>query len=654
MASGQFGAVVRQVDRLYGGGSVAGMDEGELLRRFVGRRDPVALEALVARHGPMVLGVCRRVLADPHDAEDAFQATFLVLVRRAGAVRDPGRLGPWLHGVARRVSVRSRADSARRLARERPGAEDHAVSPAGGGGAGAVDRAEVRAALDDEIARLPERFRRPVVLCYLEGLTHDQAAERLRCPVGTVRSRLAAGRGRLRDGLARRGVVGPAALAALLAPEAAPAAVPLVLLESTARVAAAFAAGGAGAAASGAVPAGVASLAERVTTTMMFSNLKTLGGVALAGALTLGAGAAAARQLGGPGPASDAGAERPGGTPENLIQQLSTRFRQSESSVQRLEKELRETRKQLDEARDELKAVQDRLAARDDATTGTKSAVRRGVDRKAQARAAGMAPSLTGTSSVASDIDRRVHPLAAGAGMAPSLTGTSSVASAFGPADPGNAPPSGGPAMGMGMGMARSGTGGGPAMQAMMGGMMGMGGGMGGGTPPKGGLAALETSEYIIVQKPEGRKVSAYSTETGEWATYSIPEGTKVQPVGAPGVVALYPTGDEIRQLAAYVPQTGQWFPIDLKTPVKGQAVPVVVPTGLAVYGLGRHVYAFSAVARSWDVLELQEGASPRPILTGNRATVEYKDHLYIFNTKMGKWTDFDAKLGKVIGAHEK
>src|SRR4051812_41556790 len=106
MASAGVGAVARQVGRLFGGGSVVGLDEAALLRRFVQTRDPAALDALVTRHGPMVLGTCRRILGDTHDAEDAFQATFLVLVKKARTLRDPGLLGPWLHGVAHRVAVR--------------------------------------------------------------------------------------------------------------------------------------------------------------------------------------------------------------------------------------------------------------------------------------------------------------------------------------------------------------------------------------------------------------------------------------------------------------------------------------------------------------------------------------------------------------------
>src|SRR5438309_2137235 len=157
MASGGYGPVIRQVESVMeGGGSAVALGEGQLLRRFADDRDGAAFEALVSRHGPMVLGTCRRLLVDAHDVEDAFQATFLVLARKAGSIRDGDRLGPWLHGVARRVATRSRALSARRAARERPGAEDRAISeydPA--------EAIELRSALDEELARLPEKYRAP-------------------------------------------------------------------------------------------------------------------------------------------------------------------------------------------------------------------------------------------------------------------------------------------------------------------------------------------------------------------------------------------------------------------------------------------------------------------------------------------------------------
>ncbi len=178
-------------------GSLTGLTEEELLARFVERRDPRALEMLVNLHGPMVLGVCRQLLSDPNDVDDAFQATFLVLIRKAGSIRRSGRLGPWLYGVAWRTASRlRRAPRPLRLAAEPVQAQPPCP----------VDQVEEFVALHQEISRLPEKYRQPIVLCYLEGLTHDAAAARLAWPVGTVRGRLARARDRLRKQLTARGV----------------------------------------------------------------------------------------------------------------------------------------------------------------------------------------------------------------------------------------------------------------------------------------------------------------------------------------------------------------------------------------------------------------------------------------------------------------
>ena len=209
-------AVLTSIGQLFHSGPVAGLDDGQLLERFVARRDEAAFAALVALHGPMVLGVCRRMLRDGHDVEDAFQATFLVLVKRAGSIRDPGRLGPWLHGVARRVAMRARAEAARRRSHQDLSgpavvAEEPAVRPAS-----RAEGDDVLGVIDEEVARLPSRYRDAVVLCDLEGRSYAEAARRLSCPMGTLQSRLARGRARLRTRLVRRGVA-PMALAAILA-----------------------------------------------------------------------------------------------------------------------------------------------------------------------------------------------------------------------------------------------------------------------------------------------------------------------------------------------------------------------------------------------------------------------------------------------------
>ncbi|MCI0460569.1 MAG: sigma-70 family RNA polymerase sigma factor [Gemmataceae bacterium] len=277
----------------------ATLSDGQLLARFAAGGDQAAFAALVERHGRLVLGVCRRVLGDWHAAEDAFQATFLVLARKAGALAGCDPLGPWLHGVARRTAAKARAQAARRRAREARAGTPGEVGP----DEGPVWR-DLRAVLDEEVGRLPARHRAAVVLCYLQGRTNAEAASRLGCSRGTVATLLARARARLRQRLTRRGLALPAALAAVLARAAQAGDMPRVLLGSTVRAAVAFAAGEN---AAGLVSAQAASLAEGVTTTMLMKKWKfavvTLLLVGLAG---VGAGLACYR----------AGAEEPGAAQE--------------------------------------------------------------------------------------------------------------------------------------------------------------------------------------------------------------------------------------------------------------------------------------------------------------------------------------------------
>src|SRR5206468_3709365 len=199
--------------------------DAELLARFASRREESAFTALLERHGPMVLGVCRRLLGHEHDAEDAFQATFLLLVRNAGRVRKGGSVAAWLHGAARRIAGKLRRAAARRRERERRAAAGGEARPDL-----EVASRELLAVLDEELAALPERCRAALILCYLEGLTLEGAARRLGCPRGTVASRLAHGRKLLRDRLARRGLdLSAGALATLLLASGAPASIPLAL-----------------------------------------------------------------------------------------------------------------------------------------------------------------------------------------------------------------------------------------------------------------------------------------------------------------------------------------------------------------------------------------------------------------------------------------
>jgi RNA polymerase sigma factor (sigma-70 family) len=211
MLGEQGSTVVRDLEQVFAHGTATGLSEGQLLRRFVGEGDEVAFSTLVARHGAMVLGVCRRVLGTLPDADDAFQATFLVLLRRATGLQDAESLGPWLYGVAWRVASRARTVNARRRIEEGKAAvgRPDAALPAW-----PAEQRELRAVLDEEINRLPEKYRRPLVLCYLEGLTQEAAARRLRWKAGVLRGRLDRGRLRLRGRLARRGLA-PAAILAV-------------------------------------------------------------------------------------------------------------------------------------------------------------------------------------------------------------------------------------------------------------------------------------------------------------------------------------------------------------------------------------------------------------------------------------------------------
>ena len=207
MAGRRSGDAFKHLSSLFRVGTLAGVPDAQLLERFVAGRDEageMAFRALVERHGPMVLRVCQSVLGDRHDAEDAFQVTFLVLARKAGSIRKQRSLGSWLHGVAHRVALRAQTAARRRLARETKAAKRaEMAAPSAEPG---EDRADLAAALHQEITRLPAKYRAPIVLCYLEGMTHDQAASELGWPVGTVRGRLARARDMLRTRLTRRGL----------------------------------------------------------------------------------------------------------------------------------------------------------------------------------------------------------------------------------------------------------------------------------------------------------------------------------------------------------------------------------------------------------------------------------------------------------------
>jgi RNA polymerase sigma factor (sigma-70 family) len=237
-----------------------GTTDGKLLDLYVRQNDEAAFEALVRRHGRMVLGVCRRILGNRHDAEDAFQAAFLVLVRKAAKIRPAGMVGNWLYGVAHRTALEARRSIAKRRQKEAQVAPRAATQE--------DTLAHLRPLLDQELPRLPDKYRAVLVLCDLEGRTRKEAAQQLGQPEGTIASRLSRARIILAKRLTRHGVtLSGGALAA--AQEAASA--PLSLVVATVRAATAYAAGPA---ASGTISAPVAALTEGVLKTMLLSKLK--------------------------------------------------------------------------------------------------------------------------------------------------------------------------------------------------------------------------------------------------------------------------------------------------------------------------------------------------------------------------------------------
>jgi cobalt-zinc-cadmium efflux system membrane fusion protein len=285
MAGEQLRTFLRRL-RCAAGPEAGGASDAQLLERFATRRDECAFEVLVWRHGGLVLHVCRRVLRHAEDAEDAFQATFLVLARRAGSIGKGEALAGWLYKVAYRAALRLRARGAREAARRRDRPTPPAPRPAGEAGA------DVRPVLDEEIDRLPEKYRAAVVLCYLQGKTAGEAARVLGCARGTVCSRLAWARQRLRGRLTRRGL---ALAAAGLAVPLAPAAAPAALVGATVKGAVLFASGQV---AGGALPGPTAALAEGVLRTMVMTKLKTAAGLLLLlGALGVGTGLCVQRGL---------------------------------------------------------------------------------------------------------------------------------------------------------------------------------------------------------------------------------------------------------------------------------------------------------------------------------------------------------------------
>jgi RNA polymerase sigma factor (sigma-70 family) len=276
MAIKTLGSALGYLNRLFVDGTLSGFADDQLLGRFLATRDGAAFEALMARHGPMVLRVCRSVLRNASDAEDAFQATFLVLVRKARTLRGRANLGGWLHLVAYRVAIQANAAAARRRVQEMRAGEMASSTSAHD----PVISDELIPALHEEIARLPERLRLAVLLCDLQGVPQAQAAESLRWSTRTLQRRLAEGRGRLKARLDRRGLAwGEAVMTAVRIREAGTV-IPPAWREATIRAALDLLNS---TMAAGAVSAAAQSLTHEVLKTMLVQRL-TVASASLLGA----------------------------------------------------------------------------------------------------------------------------------------------------------------------------------------------------------------------------------------------------------------------------------------------------------------------------------------------------------------------------------
>ena len=286
MARGFRSGAIREIATLYHLGPVSGLTDAQLLRIFVDRRDSAVAESafavLVERHGPMILRLCRQHL-DPHAAEDAFQAVFLVLARRASSIRHADSLASWLFGVSLRIARRASTSIARRRRAENQAAQQRPESVA-------APSATIDRELLEEIDRLPEKYRSPLILCHLEGLTYQQAATRLGCPVRTLQTRLRRGRDRLKRRLIHRGF-------ALLAtgslwPSPTTAAVPGSLISASVKLALRFGVSPGLRLAAGSVPASAALLAEGFLRRIIMTKLAKTALVLLSGGLLLTGGTA--------------------------------------------------------------------------------------------------------------------------------------------------------------------------------------------------------------------------------------------------------------------------------------------------------------------------------------------------------------------------
>jgi RNA polymerase sigma factor (sigma-70 family) len=602
------GIMLGQIQRLFARGTVSGLSEGQLLARFVVDRDELAFEAIVSRHGPMVLGVCRRLLDDPHDVEDGFQATFLVLVRKAGSLNDRELLAKWLYGVALRVATRLRRDRTRLRVRERTDVRDEVAAPADDG-----SRGELPLVLDQEVARLPAQFRTPIVLCYFEGLTHDQAAEQLGCPVGTVRSRMAKGRELLRTRLTRRGFA-PASWLPVMSPLVGVApAIPPALLNRT--IAAAASIGAVRPLAVGTASTAVVTLAEGVLRAMLLTRWTTLAAIVVVlGAVGSGV-TVAARQHG----TNSVNGAIPGSVPADQVRTARQALDELQRSIDKYQKQLIIKDMESLYLKEEIAALKAKIRAMEvnaEPQAPAATASRTMIDQQTAAVSADSATRGAGDQVPSTDYVTRTKRMIVSQSAANNQVVIFAVES----------------------GRSRIYR------------------------PPAGIVKVFANAEWnqatIAAIGPRASQLTIYDADRDQWAIQDLP-GMK----GANDYISFGPHNEYLRscsfraphltQLALFDIGRFQWSVQDLVEPWEEGAVDPFVAEKVAVYVVGRFLYAYSADAGRWDVLKLEQRVQPKsgtwwqqsPLtIENNIAAVSQGGHLHIFPAKTGRWQAVEPK----------
>jgi RNA polymerase sigma factor (sigma-70 family) len=615
------GRILHHLDQLFGGGTATGLTDAQLLRRFVSERDEGSFAVLIERHGPMVLGVCRRRLGcDAAAIDDAFQATFLILVRKAAELRQADRLAPWLFGVALRVSGRARQQSLRRRSIEGQLLTTDQVVSTGDVAALDLDQAETRRILDEELGRLPAKLRDVVVLCYLEGHTHEQAADRLACPVGTVRSRLSAAREALRRRLVRRGLGGSAAaLAAVFELSGSPlqAAVPPALAAATVRMAIPVLTRPALA---GVVPAAVAAIVEGASHTMSWTKMSiAVGLIAILGT----GGSMAWSPPGGstaPGAAgagttlrdtSTAGGPQAGGSPSDPALAKTPQ----QSLFDFLLGVFTGSRQQAEAERDRAEAARRRAL---EAELQARVVALQKLDQEAALR-----DELKRAREREAELTKQVQDLEKALDLAQARGITN---------DPFRAQPPGNPN-----------TGTDPFGRPPAGGFPGFAGAPPGVVPfPQSKLRTMMTGSIILLQPKNENQVIAHSYATGKFASYTLPAGVRATPILSSGkVAALQLEGESIGELCVFFASDGRWHRQPLEPPGSGKVVPILAGE-LVAYAVGNRVYAFSGLAGRWDKLTLRHAATP--VVDGSRVFVEDDGMLAVFSAQTGTWSTIEPE----------